>query len=119
MNWSENSFYIIVIGLLGVAAIISSIMTIAKGIKQLNQPLQELKDTIEANEEQHKKIHAEHDKRLSSLEGRMIMSEEEREKHRNVNRLTLKALQALLSKDETEIKEVNKELKDYMTKESA
>lgn len=119
MNWTDNSFLYIVLGLMGISAIVSSLITISNGIKQIKQPILDLETKVEDYEKKHREVHMEHEKRISNLEGRMGSSESDRERLHRVNKLTLKALQALLSKDDEETNNVSKEIKEYMTEESA
>lgn len=120
MNWSDgSSFGVLVMALIGFSAIISSIVTIKNGIKQLRQPITDLENKVEAYEKRNEDIHMKQEIRISNLEERMNETESDREHLHKVNKLTLKALQALLSNDSSEIGEASKEIKDFMTNESA
>lgn len=90
-----------------------------KAKKKLTEPVEKVNKRLTDLTNEVKKTNRDHEKRIEKLEERMGHSESDREKLHNINALTLTGLQALLGHDEHEIAEARKQIKDYMTKESA
>ena len=100
-EWSQLQGFFVTVLL--ISSIAGAILNFIKLKEKVDEPIQKVTSKLEVLDE-----------RVDNLEKKIIEAESDREDLHVTSRLTVKALQSIMSKDEKKIDAVSSELEDYL-----